>query len=628
MSQAQAENVIRNIIYELVQRGASRGHEVSETLAAFMIKAVVLDPRNGFDADRTLTSQDVQRLTEICAEKLTERCSPFLDTVKMQVYFDQNYTKRSEFVAEIHQVVDSKLAPLKREITDARVMRRDQVESLYRKITHYMLLCSGMGTLSDMDSLRQTTAALQSVFPQTEVASFMALLKKDKEQQLRDLSMLVTGIRIFTHTSQAKDTETLDVLDLVPEVLKEVLPVSTAALEQELGDCERLVWRFTSALETLTDPGTGSAEDGVSVELLRQGLYNVRQHQALLHILLADVRASVQRVGRLQSDLSTQILQLKDTVQSKTAIASARVYPLFRSLSGIWSALQDEAELLHIFRNLALSLRVFLESQAQIFPEQIIDGLMQGSEVKSDTERKSLCGGEKPIDPEEVSGPDSAWLTPENTVSVETHSLQYSGFCGHALVHRDGLLLPGSLQLGLLKHKEKLYAFSSRDAALQFASAPEHYISQVAERAKRSPELIQLLRLHRQFSCVTPYTELQSREYLRVQPMARNSCGTQTETHPVESYRDRTYEWNEWALRRKALQLADLRTRRTSSTQTPLSHLRRESSTQVYPPKDAAVQGMQVGGSSVPRPLVYLSGLRGQRGAPVTTVDLTRAVDE
>ncbi|KAJ0061289.1 hypothetical protein NL108_014815, partial [Boleophthalmus pectinirostris] len=554
MSQAQAENVIRNIICELVQRCASHGHEVSETLAAFMIKAVVLDPKNGFDVDCTLTSHDVQKLTEICLQRLTERC-PFLDTVKMQVYFDLNYTTRREFVTEIHHVVESKLSPLSREITDSRVKTRDQVETLYHKITHYMLLRSGMASPSDTDALHQTTAALQSVFPQTELGSFMALLKRDKEQQLKDLSMLVTGIRLFNHFSMAQDQVELNIQDLVPEVLREVLPVSRTALEQELEECERLVWRYTCALEAFTEPGTATpAESGVSMELLRQALYNVRQHQAFLNMLMADVGASVQRVELLQSELTAQLQVLRDTVQSKRAVPAAQVFPMFRSVSRLWSGLQDEAELLHIFRNLALSLRPFVSSQAQIFSESSIDSLLQESEIKSDAERKRLCE-EKPIDPAEVSGPDTEWLVPEQPNDTELQNVQYSGFCGHALVSRDGLLLPGNPQLGLLKYKEKLYVFSSKDSALQFASAPEHYISEVAERAKRSPELIQLLCLHRQFSCVTPYTELQSGEHLLVRPITRSSSGTQTDTHPVESYIDRAYEWNEWALRRKALKL-------------------------------------------------------------------------
>lgn len=40
-------------------------------------------------------------------------------------------------------------------------------------------------------------AALQSVFPQTELGTFMSLVKKDKERQLIELALIVTGIRLF-----------------------------------------------------------------------------------------------------------------------------------------------------------------------------------------------------------------------------------------------------------------------------------------------------------------------------------------------------------------------------------------------------------------------------------------------
>lgn len=45
-------------------------------------------------------------------------------------------------------------------------------------------------------------AALQSVFPQTEMITFISLSKKDKEQQLKDLAMLVTGIRLYNRQCQ------------------------------------------------------------------------------------------------------------------------------------------------------------------------------------------------------------------------------------------------------------------------------------------------------------------------------------------------------------------------------------------------------------------------------------------
>jgi len=40
-------------------------------------------------------------------------------------------------------------------------------------------------------------AALRSVFPKTELGTFMALSKLDKEKQLKELTSIVTGIRLF-----------------------------------------------------------------------------------------------------------------------------------------------------------------------------------------------------------------------------------------------------------------------------------------------------------------------------------------------------------------------------------------------------------------------------------------------
>lgn len=45
-------------------------------------------------------------------------------------------------------------------------------------------------------------AALQSVFPQAQLATFMSLLKQDKEQQLSELALIVSGIRLFNKDSR------------------------------------------------------------------------------------------------------------------------------------------------------------------------------------------------------------------------------------------------------------------------------------------------------------------------------------------------------------------------------------------------------------------------------------------
>lgn len=87
-----------------------------------------------------------------------------------------------------------------------------------------------------------------------------------------------------------------------------------------------------------------------------------------------------------------------------------------------------------------------------------------------------------------------------------------------------------------MRHKDKLYVFSSKEAALKFATSPDYFIAEVLEKAKLSPELIQLLKLHQQFSCVSPYSEVKklhfinaticmSSQLVHCSSLKNNNCG-------------------------------------------------------------------------------------------------------
>ena len=74
----------------------------------------------------------------------------------------------------------------------------------------------------------------------------------------------------------------------------------------------------------------------------------------------------------------------------------------------------------------------------------------------------------------------------------------------------------------------------------------------VAEAAKKSPELIQLLELHQQFATIAPYSQ---KGKMIDKPVTKMDMGCQTDTHIMESNLVKNYEWNEWELRRKAIKL-------------------------------------------------------------------------
>ncbi|XP_055455391.1 cilia- and flagella-associated protein 206 [Psammomys obesus] len=621
MPPTQAESVIKNIIREIGQECAAHGEIASETVVAFMVKAVVLDPSNGFNMDRTLMKSDVQKLVKLCVARLLDNKNPSLDTIKMQVYFDMNYTSREDFLEEHHRVLESRLGAVCREITDNRACTREELESLYRKIVSYVLLRSGLGSPTDIKIVREATAALQSVFPLAEVGTFLTLSKKDKERQLKELTMIVTGIRLFNRDC-GKGGEGIDDL---PAILHEAIPATTQRIDSQLQTAQDLAFRYTAIIEKITKNPLKTKE--LEPYMLKEALYNIRQYEIFLQTILSDIITCAQEVELMIKQLAAQLEQLKMTVKSKTAIPTSQVFPIFIALANLWMSFQDETVLISVLTNLTTNLELFLGTHELLYPEKSIQSLLDDVTVKTDMARIKEHMDEK------VRVSDFRkleWLFPETTANFEKLLIQYRGFCGYTFAATDGLLLPGNPTIGILKYKEKYYTFNSKDAAYSFAENPERYINLIKEKAKKNTELIQLLELHQQFETVVPYSQMRDIDKHFIKPITKCETSTQTDTHLLPPNVMRSYEWNEWELRRKAIKLANLRQKMTHSVQTDLSHMRRESSSQVYPPKTVGTQTMKENSSRVPRPQIFIAGLRG--GESKTTygvkVNLTRPVDE
>ncbi|XP_073934549.1 cilia- and flagella-associated protein 206 isoform X4 [Castor canadensis] len=573
MPLTQAESVIKNIIREIGQECAAHGEIVSETLVAFMVKAVVLDPGNGFNMDRTLMKSDVQKLVKFCVARLLDSKNPSLDTIKMQVYFDMNYTSREEFLEEHHRVLESRLSSVSREITDNRACVREELESLYRKIVSYVLLRSGLGSPTDIKTVREATAALQSVFPQAELGTFLTLGKKDKECQLKELTMIVTGIRLFNRDC-GKGGEGIDDL---PAILHEAIPATTQHIDSQLQIAQDQAYRYTAILEKVMKNPLMNKE--LQPYMLKEALYNVRQYEIFLQIILSDIITCAQEVEMMRRQLGAQLELLKMTVKSKTAVPTSQVFPIFIALASLWTSFQDETVLISVLSNLTTHLEPFLGTHELLFPEKMIQGFLDDVTVKTD-----VCRIKEHIE-ERVHLVDFRkleWLFPETIANFDKLLIQYRGFCGYTFATTDGLLLPGNPTIGILKYKDNYYTFNTRDAAYSFAENPEHYINLIKEKAKKNAELIQLLELHQQFETLVPYSQ------------------------------------------------ANLRQKITHSVQTDLSHMRRENSSQVYPCKDASTQSKRESSTRVPKPQIYIAGLRGgQNKTPCgIKVNLTRAIDE
>lgn len=66
-------------------------------------------------------------------------------------------------------------------------------------------------------------------------------------------------------------------------ILNEALPAASAEIDRELEGTQHLAWRYTALLERSSAPE-------LNTDLLTQALYNTRQHEAFLKIILVSYR--------------------------------------------------------------------------------------------------------------------------------------------------------------------------------------------------------------------------------------------------------------------------------------------------------------------------------------------------
>jgi hypothetical protein len=173
------------------------------------------------------------------------------------------------------------------------------------------------------------------------------------------------------------------------------------------------------------------------------------------------------------------------------------------------------------------------------------------------------------------------------------------------------------LEIGIASVDGSLFACAGNEELAVFSACPKEWIEAAKAVVLSAPELFYLVNLHH----TMPELSVKLAVELMNQPMSCDS-GTQTPTHFVEKYIDVNYSWNEWALRRRALQLANLRDKRTHSQQTVASHFRRESTTQVWVPKQTTTQTAHNKGQSMPQKKRYIAGLRGSPATRMNVVSL------
>lgn len=508
---------------------------------------------------------------------------------------------------------------------------------------------------------REVAAALESVFPRISLKAFINLGSEEKYAQLDELANIVLGIRVFNQHIGKGGVNIPNPEQEAVVLLQSMGRLLSDELEQAQQTCAELQQVIVHS--ELRHP------HGVTTDMLsrwKDELTNRRQYLSYLQSLQEDIAVSDRKVGSLRDTITSEMSGLQELVGNRASVPKEHVYPKFYEIAAQWTALYREYKVISGRTRTTDVLRAFcasytpsirggmdiqagevtaLEENARAAEAAVgvaneilepADEAVGRSSVEEAGEKKQAendnSGGARCHIDEEQHGEQKSptvysedrsverpvKLSIESTPEFMQLPLEYQGFCSWTIVKRQGLLLPGKPELGVIRYKNRFFVFAHQVAIATFMNDPEFFLKGALERAVVSPELIHLLRLQDSFpeACITRMFQGgktingKVRPSLALTPPEKREAGTETPVHFVENCIDTGYHWNEWVLRRRALQVANLRKCVTTSQQTDASHFRRANDTQVYLQRAKHTQTNRTSGTKPHQHVQYFAGER------------------
>ena len=382
-----------------------------------------------------------------------------------------------------------------------------------------------------------------------------------------------------------------------------------------------------------------------AVARLRDEILNRRQHIGAVTRMLGELKQSAQALRAFDEAMLDELAALKALVGNRTAVPKDKVYPRFAQVGTLHLALEDEYNRVKGLRSVYAALREFdtaaityksiatqrerseanslrrdggpvMCDQAPAPPADAAAAESGAGVVRVDGATMEQLFGDF-ADTGDATGGDAPSGGPSGIAEGEEAVFALGGCDPVCIALRAGYLTRADLTLGGVKWGGSYYGFVSEENLNLFAAQPSDYFNLVMNNVKASPPLVGVLGLRKEL----PACDADEALAIVETPIARE-FGTQTPTHFCEKRIDVEYEWNEWALRRKALRLANLRQCVTKSSQSVVSQFRRTSETQVYLPKDQSTQYAVTKGQSMVHPLRYIAGLRGAPDTRMEVVDV------
>eukprot|EP00283_Hemiselmis_rufescens_P013209 CAMPEP_0173440656 /NCGR_PEP_ID=MMETSP1357-20121228/23346_1 /TAXON_ID=77926 /ORGANISM="Hemiselmis rufescens, Strain PCC563" /LENGTH=384 /DNA_ID=CAMNT_0014406173 /DNA_START=46 /DNA_END=1197 /DNA_ORIENTATION=+ len=330
---------IQKIVFEIADRCQRRKVPVTDMLAAFVAKTIILENPDKFQLERAMSQEDVEGLVSMAVTRLSKEDDPSLETLRMQVAFDAAYVERQEALEKDKAGTNRAYSLLEQSICATKLASTKDVAGMgqmHRLIIAALLTRTGQNPSNEVFQ-REVAAALESVLPRANLYPFTALDYADKRDRLVDLHNYVLGIRLF-NKALGKGGSGLG--DKIRDASEQVLALGGSVMNQ-LGDAEKIVGDTQAVINFAHKNGEKATTSKLPLQRLHDELAYRRQYIGFLQSFEQEIATSQEQMHNIALDYDAHMEELRELVGRKSAVPKERVYPLFEGLSKLWMEAKD-----------------------------------------------------------------------------------------------------------------------------------------------------------------------------------------------------------------------------------------------------------------------------------------------
>eukprot|EP00758_Cryptobia_borreli_P002786 Tbor_TRINITY_DN3283_c0_g1::TRINITY_DN3283_c0_g1_i1::g.23746::m.23746 len=650
-------NILPSISHEIITQCKKQGVTLSMSLVTLYIRTQLLvTGKKDLTGNVELRPDLVDRIISEAVSKLSKDNDVMVETLNFQ----------SSIVELQHQQVNAfrtykvqHKAKSLQYIED--VCSKKDPKEVFMSIALYVLhesnlleeseasappVSTGVSSSSDI-SKKETIAALESVLPMSQFDSFIAQTNSEKCRQLEEIWRIIWGIRLFNKETQLGGSDIPSLLEHIPTELTSVI--------SEILHLKNKIEELTNDYSVVLRSPSIQMSDAQRMHL-RDEYQHFLQIYLYLRSLVDTLHTLIHKVEEHEGKWKASIDQTSVLVSGseESPVPKSEIYPKFIALSEQWDNIavlnRDVSNLIEVYNfilDAADLVKSTIKSQdvtnavTSLADERKPNIQLLSSEIKSmsNSSRDGRAMEYLPGDEHQksnnknerihfefngfcvVSFVDTGVLLEGRKAHHDQPDMNFGRFIAHStdtsysdeVSRKSAELCPGYIHL---HDNNAYYSFSSERCLRSFTKDPSRYLSHsLMEILGRNPVCVNIMGLDKYLPSEVYLPGTRTHE---VTEMVQQEEGTQT--GQIDPYKDPSYVFSEWELRRRAIHLANLRNKRTKSTQTDLSHYRRDNDTQAYLPKEQTTQTMLDAAIQPPIVRQYLKGLRGTQTSEIETV--------